>query len=377
MKQQINKPKNWEDFEDLCHRLWRSMWGDPNASKNGRPGQNQHGVDVFGKPYYANQYNAVQCKLKNQNYGATLTIESIKKEASNAEFYAQQHGLGDFIVATTSPADANLQNECRKLDQSKKYKFPISIWNWDMIEDEINCRPDVFKEIYGAPLNVDSISELHLGMLDKDDRIYLFFTRPILKENISNSLRMLMSKFFIELKDNSIRHGHATEVVIKYQDHVFEYTDDGDEFDITFLKDHGNGGHKTYRFLLENFHENLEVNYEYTGAKNKLLLRFIDDAMLKEISPVEIVVPSTSVGVFSRQDINMQLCEDIRKIKDSPLPVKIVLLQRVSYSAGNSYLSELLPKCKNRIDSISLPSDGLIKQLEEECKRYGVKYDIR
>jgi len=27
MKQQLNPPANWNDFEDLCHKLWRSIWG--------------------------------------------------------------------------------------------------------------------------------------------------------------------------------------------------------------------------------------------------------------------------------------------------------------------------------------------------------------
>ena len=27
-KRQINPPANWQDFEDLCQRLWRSILGD-------------------------------------------------------------------------------------------------------------------------------------------------------------------------------------------------------------------------------------------------------------------------------------------------------------------------------------------------------------
>ena len=53
MKQQLNPPANWNDFEDLCHKLWRSIWGDPNTQKHGRKGQAQHGVDIYGKPSYA------------------------------------------------------------------------------------------------------------------------------------------------------------------------------------------------------------------------------------------------------------------------------------------------------------------------------------
>ncbi len=36
-------------FESLCLHLWKEIWGDPEAKKNGRSGQPQAGVDVFGR----------------------------------------------------------------------------------------------------------------------------------------------------------------------------------------------------------------------------------------------------------------------------------------------------------------------------------------
>lgn len=377
MKVQIPKPKNWEDFEDLCHRLWRSMWGDPNACKNGRPGQAQHGVDVWGKPYYANKYNAVQCKLKNQSIGNALTIETVREEAGNAEYYAEEHGLGDLVVATTSNADSILQQKCRELDQSKSFSFPISIWNWDMIEDELNYRPEVYEEIYGKHIDIDEISELHIGRLDKDERIYLFFTRSIFNGKLSDSVRLLLCKFFIELNDNSMQHGHSTFVTIKFQNNEFVYTDDGIEFDILNLKYDGHGGHRTYSVLENIFQAELELKYCYEDSKNKLFLKFNDGAMLKEISPIEIVVPSNNSCVFSRQDIQIQVAEDIRRIKESTLPVKILFLPQTTISAGRSYLDIILETCKEHVDSVSLPSDALSSQLEDDCKRHGVHYSIR
>jgi len=35
-------------FEDFCRDLWAIMWKDPEAERNGRKGQSQCGVDVFG-----------------------------------------------------------------------------------------------------------------------------------------------------------------------------------------------------------------------------------------------------------------------------------------------------------------------------------------
>lgn len=37
-------------FESLCLDLFREIWGrESDAKKNGRPGQPQAGVDVFGR----------------------------------------------------------------------------------------------------------------------------------------------------------------------------------------------------------------------------------------------------------------------------------------------------------------------------------------
>ena len=46
----IPKPENWQDFERQCHVLFQCIWGDPHAQLNGRRGQPQHGVDIFGHP---------------------------------------------------------------------------------------------------------------------------------------------------------------------------------------------------------------------------------------------------------------------------------------------------------------------------------------
>ena len=43
---QVPPPAKWEDFEDLCLDLWRKIWRDENAQKNGRRGQPQNGGGI-------------------------------------------------------------------------------------------------------------------------------------------------------------------------------------------------------------------------------------------------------------------------------------------------------------------------------------------
>ncbi len=43
-------PRDWQVFEDFCRDLFAAEWSDPQTKKYGRPGQEQEGVDVFGRP---------------------------------------------------------------------------------------------------------------------------------------------------------------------------------------------------------------------------------------------------------------------------------------------------------------------------------------
>ena len=48
-KLQLRKPENWQDFERLCKALWGEIWECSDTIKrNGRQGQVQKGVDVYG-----------------------------------------------------------------------------------------------------------------------------------------------------------------------------------------------------------------------------------------------------------------------------------------------------------------------------------------
>ncbi len=64
---QIPPPSNWQDFENLCCDLWRAIWKDPNTQKNGRQGQSQNGVDIYGRPELREKWAGVQSKAARQS----------------------------------------------------------------------------------------------------------------------------------------------------------------------------------------------------------------------------------------------------------------------------------------------------------------------
>lgn len=135
---QIAPPKNWERFEELCHSLFKSVWNDPLAQRNGRRGQAQHGVDVFGSPTGDRaEYEGVQCKGKEANYGAAATVDELLAEVRKAELFSPK--LKHWIFATTAPVDGSLQKAARELsvERAKGGLFTVSVLGWEEIQAQM------------------------------------------------------------------------------------------------------------------------------------------------------------------------------------------------------------------------------------------------
>jgi len=146
---QIAPPKNWVLFENLCLTLFRETWDDPFAKKNGRSGQAQHGVDIFGRPHgVGSEWVGVQCKGKEEGYGAKASLPEFKSELAKAEGFTPS--LTRWIFATTSPSDAILQKACREIAQQRSAsgKFDVEFLSWDDIQSLLAERPSVLRDFY-------------------------------------------------------------------------------------------------------------------------------------------------------------------------------------------------------------------------------------
>src|SRR5690348_7653059 len=89
-------PMSWEEFELLCADLLREVWNDPGTQRNGRTGQPQHGVDVFGRPHGAPHYAGAQVRNK-----PAVTVAELREEVEKAKKFVP--ALTTFILATTAP----------------------------------------------------------------------------------------------------------------------------------------------------------------------------------------------------------------------------------------------------------------------------------
>ena len=138
MKQNLRKPENWQDFETLCKKLWGEIWNCPEIKKNGRSGQNQKGVDVYGIPQGFENYFGIQCKGKDDYSKSQLTKKEIDQEIEKAKLFIPS--LEKFYFATTANKDSKIEEYIRvkDLENRKQNLFQIHLFSWEDIVDLID-----------------------------------------------------------------------------------------------------------------------------------------------------------------------------------------------------------------------------------------------
>jgi len=145
MKKSIRKPLIWQDFESLCKILWGEIWGiSDKIKKNGRLGQPQAGVDVYGVPKGKIKYSAIQCKGKDDYSDAVITKKEIDTEIKNAKLFKPE--LETFIFATTANKDSVIEQYVREKDMESRADggFEILIYCWEDIADLIELNRETF-----------------------------------------------------------------------------------------------------------------------------------------------------------------------------------------------------------------------------------------
>ena len=130
-------------FESLCLDLWQDIWGDPGAQKNGRSGQPQAGVDIFGK--FQGQQMGVQCKQKSGLLRTQVSVKELEGEVKKARGF--EPPLDTFILATSGPADEKVQKRARKITADREELFAVEVWSWEKIWHEIYRRKALLRRI--------------------------------------------------------------------------------------------------------------------------------------------------------------------------------------------------------------------------------------
>jgi hypothetical protein len=132
-------------FESLCLDLWKDIWQDNNAQKNGRSGQPQAGVDVFGQQQ--GKWVGIQCKQKDGLLRTKVTPTELEEEVRSAKDFKPP--LTGFMLATTGPRDAKVQQRARELtiQHEREGLFTVGVWSWEDIWSELYRREQLLKQI--------------------------------------------------------------------------------------------------------------------------------------------------------------------------------------------------------------------------------------
>jgi len=144
MKKTLGKPENWQDFESLSKKLWGEIWGIPHKiKKNGRLGQVQAGIDIYGIPKGLKKYWGIQCKGKDDYSKAKLTKKEINIEIDKAKKFKPE--LGVYIIASTSNKDAKIEEYIRlkDIENQNNGSFEILLFCWEDIVDLIEENQDI------------------------------------------------------------------------------------------------------------------------------------------------------------------------------------------------------------------------------------------
>lgn len=104
------KPADEQAFERASVMLWRGLLNDRSVQRNGRRGQRQNGVHLFGvRGDDADWHVGIQCKLKSEGY--FLAEDEVREEVRKALTFKPP--LKEYYVTTTAPDDVAMQELAR------------------------------------------------------------------------------------------------------------------------------------------------------------------------------------------------------------------------------------------------------------------------
>lgn len=185
---QIKKTENWQDFEKLCKKLWGEVWQCSDIiQRNGRLGQEQHGVDVYGKPKGENGYYGIQCKGKDDYTNSQLTEAEIVREISKAQSFEPK--LKRLIFATTANKDAKIESFIRlkNLESINSGSFEIYLSSWEDIVDLL----EQYRETYNWYLNNCQYKEVSDVCVDFDNTDTITISPQYIRTTTYTKLKVL------------------------------------------------------------------------------------------------------------------------------------------------------------------------------------------
>jgi hypothetical protein len=215
VKQQLRKPENWQDFEDLCRLLWSEIWNCPETKKNGRLGQEQHGVDVYGTPSWEKaSYYGIQCKGKDDYTHAQLTKSEIDREIEKAKSF--KPALKKFYFATTANKNGEIEEYIRIKDVESRTNglFEIHLFSWEEIVALIDQNKRTY-DWYVRKINFKTAFGIDVSF--ENGEKHLDFFPILLRNHVKYFLEKPDTIFFRPLRDPETERNEKLELITEPQ----------------------------------------------------------------------------------------------------------------------------------------------------------------
>jgi tetratricopeptide (TPR) repeat protein len=135
---ELSRPATDDEFEGMCHALYKRMWGDVGCMRVGRSGQKQFGFDIVG--HDGKKSIGIQCKHYIKTPFTRSVIANDIAEADSA-LTTIEH----FLFATTVVSDALLVLQVHAISEErrKQGKFTVSVDFWGDISGHIRLHPEI------------------------------------------------------------------------------------------------------------------------------------------------------------------------------------------------------------------------------------------
>jgi len=159
----LPKPRNEQDFEDLCRDLCGVLWA--GAQLYGRRGQKQHGIDIDCRT--AEGRVGVQCKNYHQGIETSLLDQDVEKART------LRPSMKRLIFATSAARDKVLQDHLAEIaERTDAPDFAVEIWFWDFLCRKLDDHEDLRRRWRGRLLGEEeeplvSVDRLPSSILPK------------------------------------------------------------------------------------------------------------------------------------------------------------------------------------------------------------------
>lgn len=158
-------PENDNDFDSLVSQIAEKSYGN-TASRYGRNGQAQHGVDITLRGVQ-NELIAIQSKHTEALTAAMMDEEIDKLFGLNKKGTGFPHGVAEFIFATSAARDTKQTVHALKLE-ALHAPLRVSVWPWDRINEMLNTMPVIAGQYVAAVLGsvpVEEAQQRHVTVL--------------------------------------------------------------------------------------------------------------------------------------------------------------------------------------------------------------------